>query len=213
MTEFDQEGRRIEPTPPAGKPFSSGFLLLVMVLVGVGVGLLLTPRPPDRAGPERGRLVGQPMPTLVAQGWLNGAAPTAEELRGQVILIDAWAFWCMPCLRVAPELVKLHEAYAPRGVVFIGLTGEGSDRLADSQAFLARAKISWRQGYGAYDVLDRLRADTIPQVWIIDRRGQIVWDTWSEESMEAALDRALAESVPPTETPPATATVTAPSLK
>jgi hypothetical protein len=36
---------------------------------------------------------GKPAPVLVAEGWINGNAPTPEILNGKVVVIDAWASW------------------------------------------------------------------------------------------------------------------------
>ncbi|MFQ5732246.1 MAG: TlpA family protein disulfide reductase [Planctomycetaceae bacterium] len=44
---------------------------------------------PDTAGLE----VGKTAPKIEAAGWLNGKPPTEEELRGKVVVVDAWASW------------------------------------------------------------------------------------------------------------------------
>lgn len=37
--------------------------------------------------------VSEPAPALVAEGWINGPAPTEETLEGKVVLVEAWASW------------------------------------------------------------------------------------------------------------------------
>lgn len=36
---------------------------------------------------------GQPAPMLKAEGWLNGAAPTADAVKGKVWVVDFFAHW------------------------------------------------------------------------------------------------------------------------
>ena len=135
---------------------------------------------------------GTPAPKIQVAGWLNGPGPTAEELHGKVIVVDAWAFWCGPCRREAPELVKLYEKYKDR-VVFIGLTGEGIEADEANREFLKQTKITWPNGYGAVQTLSELKAEFIPQRWVIDRNYKLVWNENSPESIEAAIDAALAQ--------------------
>lgn len=133
-------------------------------------------------------------PEIRVAGWLNGPGPTAEELRGQVIVLDAWAYWCGPCRATAPELVKLHDQYRDRGVLFLGLTGEGDEVRDRNLRFLEDTKITWPNGYGAVETLTELKADFIPQRWVIDRNYQLIWNESSSEPIEAAIDRALAQT-------------------
>lgn len=30
---------------------------------------------------------------LLAEGWLNGSAPSQQALAGKVVVVSAWAFW------------------------------------------------------------------------------------------------------------------------
>jgi thiol-disulfide isomerase/thioredoxin len=134
-------------------------------------------------------------PEIHVAGWLNGPGPKREDLQGKVIVLDAWAFWCGPCVLKAPELIELYERYRDRGVIFIGLTAETADTLDKSRAFLKQTKIPWPNGYGCGQTLLNLNNQYLPQTWVIDRKYNLVWDSdRASEPMEAAIDRALAES-------------------
>ena len=169
------------PRTTTGKPFL--IVLLIVAVSAMALSLLIRGPSPVRKAPE-----------LQVEGWLNGPGPTAEELHGKVIVLDAWAFWCMPCRAQAPELVTLHRKYRDRGVVFLGLTIEGFEANAQNQRFLKDTKITWPNGYGAEKMFQELKADTIPQRWVIDRKYNLIWTESSNEPIEAAIDRALAET-------------------
>jgi thiol-disulfide isomerase/thioredoxin len=53
------------------------------------------------------------------------------ELEGRVILVQFFATWCFPCLAAFPELKRVEERYAQRGltVVAVGMDLEGTKVL------------------------------------------------------------------------------------
>lgn len=56
--------------------------------------------------------------------WLNtpdGAGVDLEDLRGQVVLIDFWAYSCINCQRSIPHVVAWDKAYADAGLQVIGI--------------------------------------------------------------------------------------------
>ena len=58
------------------------------------------------------------------QEWLNtpnGEALDLKDLRGQVVLIDFWAYSCINCQRSLPHVVAWDEAYRDAGLQVIGI--------------------------------------------------------------------------------------------
>jgi len=49
------------------------------------------PMAPPLEGPGRG--AGEHPPILRAEGWSDGAPPNWEQLKGQVVVLDVWAYW------------------------------------------------------------------------------------------------------------------------
>ena len=139
-------------------------------------------------GLEPGKLA----PKLKAEGWLNGDAPIDADLAGKVLVVDAWAYWCGPCMREAPHLVRAYDTYKDRDVVFIGLTSEGSAELDKSRRFLDNVGITWLNGYGAVETLTEFEAEGIPAVWVIGTDGKVVWNSDSRGSVEDGIENALA---------------------
>lgn len=182
-----------EPSPSRGRSF-----LMAIVIVGavaIGFAALLKQSIPSKQ--SQSHLIGTQAPKFEVEGWLNGPGPTDAERRGKVVVVDAWAWWCGPCRMAAPDMIALEQKYRGQGVLFVGLTGEGSDTLPKSKRFLSEAKIDWPNGYGARGTLQRLEADSIPHVTIIDRNNLIediligAGDT--QRHIEAAIQRALAK--------------------
>lgn len=180
----------IPDSPGSSPPASSRGILWAIpavLLATLGLTYLL------RVEADGGLEVGKPMPEIVAEGWLNGTGPTMAELKGKVLVIDAWAHWCGPCAREAPNLVRAHETYKDK-VQFIGLTGEGKDSRDKSAAFLKRTHITWPNGYGAAKTLAEFKASVIPLVWVVGVDGTIVWNFGSNGTIEDGIELALQQA-------------------
>ncbi|HEV3021776.1 MAG TPA: TlpA disulfide reductase family protein [Pirellulales bacterium] len=113
---------------------------------------------------------GERFPELRVGGWLKGH-PTAEDLRGRVLVIDVWDGMCIGCRQAVPCLVHAHERFHGRGVAFIGLTAAGR---ADAERFLGDTQITWPNGYGAKPTLEAL-GSSVPTIYVIDPDGRICW--------------------------------------
>lgn len=173
---------------PAGSGRSFNLVLLVVGVAACMLAIVI------RSSSQPKILEPTPAPEFHVEGWLNGPGPTIEEMKGKVIVVDAWAYWCRPCIAKAPELIALYEHYKGQDVLFVGLTAEGQAMNEKSLKFLADTKIPWPNGYGASRTLLNLNNDYIPQTWVFDRKYNLIWDeARSTETIEAAINRALAE--------------------
>ncbi len=66
-------------------------------------------------------LKGKPAPELEGiVGWAGKPARFAD-LRGKWVLVDFWGYWCGPCVGAMPVLIELHEKFAGKGLVIVGV--------------------------------------------------------------------------------------------
>ena len=123
---------------------------------------------------------------------------TLGEYRGRVFVLNFWASWCGPCRVEIPELNKLHEEYAPRGVEFIGLTTESPGAESEKVREFAREyKMAYRLGWADPDVaMALMRRPSIPQTLVVAADGHIVarfvgYSKRIPQMLRAGIEKAL----------------------
>ncbi len=126
---------------------------------------------------------------------MSGETVSLESLRGQVIVINFWASYCVPCQREAPMLERLWREYRDRGVLFLGINTE--DPLKDALDYLAEYGITYPNAPDKGARMERAyRITGIPETFVINTKGEIVQHFLSEPNereFRAAIERALSE--------------------
>ena len=80
-------------------------------------------------------LIGEAMPEFTLTT-MDGRSVSSAELRGQPVLINFWASWCVPaCVEEHPVLLEADERHADE-LLIVGVLYE--DRVEDARGFLAR---------------------------------------------------------------------------
>ena len=107
--------------------------LSLVLLLAVGLlGLVLASRL-EGPQPARSVLLDRPAPGLAGET-LTGQPFDLGQWRGQVVLVNVWASWCVPCKAEQPLLVAAHEQLAPLGLQIVGINVR--DRQEQAQEFL-----------------------------------------------------------------------------
>ncbi len=60
-----------------------------------------------------------------------GTVHRLSEYRGQVLLIDFWASWCIPCKASFPQLDALHKDFKDKGVTVLAVNLDEQRKAAD----------------------------------------------------------------------------------
>jgi thiol-disulfide isomerase/thioredoxin len=129
---------------------------------------------------------------------LSGAPVTWERFKGQVVLVDFWATWCVPCRKSIPELVALHERWAGRGFTVLGLAID-EDGEKKVKKFAADKKINYPVALdtGKTPVWGRFRVKAIPAAFLVDGEGKIVAQWTGVPPTAEAVEEKLAALLPP----------------
>lgn len=127
---------------------------------------------PLTSAPAKGA-VAQLLSTQLAD--IAGKPQTLAPYKGHVLVVNFWASWCGPCVAEMPELVKLHHAYAGKGVQFVGI---GVDSAQNIQNFLKKTPVDYPilvSGFGGADLARSLgnTAGALPFTVVIDANGAV----------------------------------------
>lgn len=156
--------------------------------------------------------IGDQPPAFKIEHWVKGT-PISEFEKGNVYLIDFWATWCGPCIKIMPELTQVQEKYADDGLRVVGVSiwenkvedGQrvslrGQEQADHVQAFVE--KNDERMGYtvavGSEDIesdwMQAAQQNGIPTVMIVDRSGHIGWIGYgTDPSLDENLEDILAD--------------------
>jgi peroxiredoxin len=124
---------RQRANPPAFL-FIAGGLLLV-----VAIWLLLVNQSPSAASIEPARK-GQPLSDFSLKD-LGGNAVRLSDYAGQVVLINAWATWCPPCVAEMPDLQAYYQAHRAENFIILGINA--GDSLSTASAFASQKGITF----------------------------------------------------------------------
>lgn len=62
----------------------------------------------------------------------------SDYLGKNVVLIDFWATWCVPCCKELPHFQRLYDAYRDKGLVILAISEDGPETVALIKPFIKR---------------------------------------------------------------------------
>ena len=103
---------------------------------------------------------------------LSGAPLHVADLKGQVVLLDFWASWCIPCRKSFPAVDALHRELKPRGLEVVAVNVDEQQKNAD--AFLAKYPHTMTVALDPRGNAARaFDLQAMPSTLIVDRAGRI----------------------------------------
>jgi len=153
-------------TARAGEVLALGALL---ALLGYGVALRHRGTGID-AAVAAGRRPTAPALSAAALG-----APGRRSLagyRGQVVVLNFWASWCIPCRDESPLLERWQRRLHGRRATVLGV--DSLDVDSDARAFARRYHLTYPMAHDGGGAAARSYGTRgFPETFVIDRRGRI----------------------------------------
>jgi len=163
----------------------------------LGAGLLLAfvlMRAAGRTGGMTPVNMRRPMPLLVLST-LDGGTWRMEEHRGEVVVVNYWASWCVPCWEETPMLIRLAREYQGRGVSVAGVAMD-EGRLDKVRAFVQRFGVTYPVALPQPMSQMAYGMDGLPTTILVDQNGRVA-KTYSgalrEKDLRADVEALLKE--------------------
>jgi cytochrome c biogenesis protein CcmG/thiol:disulfide interchange protein DsbE len=106
----------------------------------------------------------------------SGKKVSLSEMKGKTVLINFWATWCGPCKAELPDLEKLSDAYASKGLVVIGVSvDKGGNLLGDVSSFASQHGLTYQIVIDNDDVAEAYgNINALPTSFLVNKEGKIV---------------------------------------
>jgi len=176
--------------------FSTGAIIMMVIVIAVigVIGYAMIDRERQKDTPKSG-----PAPKFEITMYdfdmiaMPGETISLDSLRGQAVVINFWASYCIPCQREADMLEQTWNDYRDQGVVFLGVNTEDPEK--DARDYLIEYGITFPNAPDAGAKMENdYRITGIPETFVINTSGEIVQHFLSEPDVRefrAAIDRAL----------------------
>lgn len=143
-----------------------GYITSLVVILSL-LALLAYGLAKAQSGPrDRG-----PAPDFTLNGF-DGRIVTLSELRGNIVVINFWASWCLPCREEADYLEQTWRKYQDQGVVFIGVGYADTEK--EARAYIEEFDITYLNGPDLGTRISKAyNIQGIPETFFIDRDGEL----------------------------------------
>jgi cytochrome c biogenesis protein CcmG/thiol:disulfide interchange protein DsbE len=144
-------------------------------------------------------LIGTPLPSLELAHLDGEGTLDLNDLRGDIVVVNFWASWCVPCRTEHGYLTEANRIYRDQGVRFVGIVHQ--DSPAAARGFLDEL------GWGGDDYLYLLDPDSraavefgvfgVPETFFVDRDGVIaakISGPVTDASLAGTIDRLISGS-------------------
>jgi thiol-disulfide isomerase/thioredoxin len=138
-------------------------------MLQAGSGMLLSGMPGVAAAAAAQPKPGMPAPEAELT-LIDGTKLKLSEMRGDVVVLNIWATWCVPCRTELPLLDRYYAMQKAHGLRVYALTTDDSAPLYQMKKLFAVLSIQpTRKIKGPYGPID----NGVPSNYVIDRAGML----------------------------------------
>lgn len=130
---------------------------------------------------------------------LTGSSISLSDYRGQVVVVNFWASWCLPCRAEMPDLQSAYAAEQGKGLVVLGVNTTYQDVESDARRFASNRGVTFPVLLDTGGEADRsYQVRALPSTFFVDRRGVIrkviIGGPMSEATLRSTVQDLLDEA-------------------
>lgn len=137
------------------------------------------------------QMIGKPLDLQFTA--TDGSSVDLRSLRGNVVLVDFWASWCPDCIREMPIVRQTYQKYKDKGFTVVGISLDKDEQALSN--FVAKKLIPWPQYFDGRgwenDFAVKYGVRAIPEMWLINQRGDMVSTDTSIEQLDQRVEQLL----------------------
>jgi cytochrome c biogenesis protein CcmG/thiol:disulfide interchange protein DsbE len=120
--------------------------------------------------------VGDPVPDRTLPVLDGSGQGSIADYRGNWVLVNLWASWCVPCRHEAPVLDRFARRYRSHNLRVLGI--DVQDNSDDALSFLREYRVDYPQLRSVGDERSAAFGSTgVPENFLVDPRGRLtlIW--------------------------------------
>jgi thiol-disulfide isomerase/thioredoxin len=107
--------------------------------------------------------------------WPTSQQHSFADDRGQIVVVDAWATWCVPCRTQLPQLDALARQWAAQGVRVYAVSIDTEVQAVQPFLDTVRIDLPILLDPGGTMLTRMLGLEGMPTTWVFDRQGKRVF--------------------------------------
>ncbi|MGH7267027.1 MAG: TlpA disulfide reductase family protein [Candidatus Rokuibacteriota bacterium] len=185
--------------PITMRPTVAAPLLVALVGVGLAVGLGAPGLRAD-ADPYAALMLTRVTPSIEGQDFtvprLGGGSLSLAAYRGQVVFLNFWATWCVPCRVEMPAMERLYGRLRDKGLVVLAVSIDADADPEPVRLFVREHRLTFPVGLDRkLRVVNLYGVRALPSTLLLDRSGRIVARAFGIREWDGADAVALLEEL------------------
>ena len=137
--------------------------------------------------------IGEPAPDVVLKAE-NGQTTKLSDYRGQVVFLNFWATWCLPCVKEMPEMQAVNVAFQDRKFKMVAVSVDLNWDKVNNFYKQYQLELPTFLDPG-HQVSNAFKVYKFPETFIIDANGHVVKHRIGEERWASPQNMAYLDTL------------------